>query len=103
MCVTIAYKKCGRWQAMTYEEFQRLLGKAGLNIREFADLVKMNKNSVTNYAKQGVVPSHLAVIAALLGDMAEHHLDFRHTLSQVNIESKKPRGASFAQGSQHSS
>ena len=39
---------------MTYDEFQRQIGKAGLTIREFADLVKMHRNSVTNYAKLGV-------------------------------------------------
>jgi len=32
---------------------------------------------VTNYAKSGEVPSHLAVIAALLGEMAERKIDFR--------------------------
>jgi hypothetical protein len=77
---------------MTYDEFHRQLGKAGLNIREFADLVKMNRNSVTNYAKIGEVPSHLAVIAALLGAMADKKLDFREVLDDIEIEPKKPRG-----------
>jgi hypothetical protein len=78
---------------MTYEEFQRHLGKAGLTIREFAELVKMNRVSLSNYAKKGEVPSHLAVIATLLGEMAERKIDYREVLSRIDIASKKPRGA----------
>ncbi|WP_085277951.1 DNA-binding protein [Pseudogulbenkiania subflava] len=78
---------------MTYDEFHRQLGKAGLSFGEFADLVKMNRNSVTNYGKSGEVPNHLAVIAALLGGMAEQGIDFRSILGAIDIEPKKPRGA----------
>lgn len=77
---------------MTYSEFLRHLGKAGLSVKDFADLVKMNRNSITNCSRQGDVPSHLAVIATLLGEMAEHHVDFRDVLSSIDIEPKKPRG-----------
>jgi len=78
---------------MTYEEFQRQIGKAGLTIRSFAELVKMNRISLSNYGKKGEVPSHLAVIAALLGEMAEHKLDYRSVLTKIDITPKKPRGA----------
>src|SRR6266481_6179349 len=80
-------------RVMTYEEFQRQIGKAGLTIREFADMVKMNRISISNYGKKGEVPSHLAVIAALLGEMAERKIDYRDTLSRIDILPKKPRGA----------
>lgn len=80
-------------RAMTYEEFQRQIGKAGLTIREFADMVKMNRISISNYGKKGEVPTHLAVIAALLGEMAERKIDYRDTLSRIDILPKKPRGA----------
>lgn len=78
---------------MTYEEFSRQLGKAGLTVREFADLIKMHPNSITNCRKKGDVPSHLAVAVALMGEMAERHIDFRNVLSKIEIASKKPRGA----------
>lgn len=52
----------------------------------------MHRNSVTNYAKLGEVPSHLAVIAALLGAMADKKVDFRSILDSIEIEPKKPRG-----------
>lgn len=78
---------------MRYDEFRRQLGKAGLSVKEFADLVKLNRNSVTNYAQSGIVPTHLAVIAALLGEMAERKIDFRDVLSRIEIKPNKPRGA----------
>lgn len=80
-------------RVMTYDEFQRQIGKAGLNIRQFAELVKMNRISLSNYGKKGEVPSHLAVIAALMGEMADRKIEFRDVLSRIDIVPKKPRGA----------
>jgi hypothetical protein len=78
---------------MSYDEFLRQIGKAGLTVREFAELVKMNRISLSNYAKKGEVPSHLAVIAVLVAEMGDQKIDFRAVLSQIAIEPKKPRGA----------
>ncbi|MEN6586130.1 MAG: hypothetical protein ABFE02_08840 [Sulfuricella sp.] len=39
------------------------------------------------------VPSHLAVIATLMGEMADRKIDFREALSRIDIVPKKPRGA----------
>jgi len=77
---------------MTYDEFRRQLGKAGLTVKEFAALIRQSPNSVTNHARQGVVPTHLAIIAALMGDMADNSLDFRETLSRIDAGTCKPRG-----------
>lgn len=79
--------------AMTYDEFKRQLGKAGLSVKSFAELIKQNPNSITNYAAQGDVPPHLAIIAALMGHMADHELDYRVALSQVHFEAAKHRGS----------
>lgn len=81
---------------MTYVEFRRQLGKAGLTIHAFADLLKMNRVSVSNYAKREIVPSHLAVIAALLGEMGERHVDFHKVLGSIEIEPKSVRGGAAA-------
>jgi hypothetical protein len=78
---------------MTYDEFQRQLGKAGVTTREFAELVKMNRVSLSNYAKTGEVPSHLAIIAVLIAEMAEKKMDYRSVLKGIEIAHKKPRGA----------
>ena len=78
---------------MRYEEFLRQLGKAGLSIREFAGLLRMNPNSVSNYGASGEVPDHLAVIAALMGEMSEHRVDFRFVLGRIQFKTKKLRGS----------
>lgn len=78
---------------MIYEEFQRHIGKAGLTITEFAKLIRMNRVSISNMSKRGEVPSHLAVIACLMGEMAESKIDFRSILTTIDIEAKRPRGA----------
>ncbi|MFA7242329.1 MAG: hypothetical protein WC091_19630 [Sulfuricellaceae bacterium] len=78
---------------MTYDEFRRQLGKAGLSVKSFAGLIKQNPNSITNYAAQGEIPPHLAIIATLMADMADHELDFRASLSRIHFEAAKPRGS----------
>ncbi|NUT87566.1 XRE family transcriptional regulator [Pseudomonas corrugata] len=77
---------------MTYEEFRRQLGKAGLSVKAFAELIKQNPNSISNHAVQGGVPSHIAVIAALMAEMAEHGVDYRAALIRIDFSPSKPRG-----------
>lgn len=51
---------------MGYDAFLRDLARASLSIRAFAELIGMNPNSVSNYARSGEVPDKLAIIAALV-------------------------------------
>lgn len=78
---------------MTYDEFKRHVGKSGLTIKAFADLLKLNRASISNHAKSGEVPTHLAVIAVLLAELAERKVNFKEILDNVEIVGKKPRGA----------
>jgi len=80
-------------RAMTYDEFQRQVYKAGLTLIEFAELTKMNRISLSNRRKKGDVPSHWAVTAVLIAEMAERKINFQEILSKIEIEPKKPRGA----------
>lgn len=77
---------------MTYDEFLAELGKAGLSVRAFADLIGMNPNSVSNYASTAEVPRHLAFIAVLLAEMKLHGLNFQPAIERVSANRKKPRG-----------
>lgn len=77
---------------MTYDEFLAELGKAGLSVRAFADMIGMNPNSVSNYAKAGEVPRHLAFIAVLLAEMNVQSVDFHPAIERVITNRKKPRG-----------
>lgn len=81
---------------MTYEEFQRQIGKANLTNVQFAALLKMNRNSLTNYKASGLVPAHIAVIAALMAEMAEKSVDFRPVIARVKVLAKRPRGGGRA-------
>lgn len=74
---------------MPYTEFQRLVGKAGLSIKEFAALLDMKPNSITNYSKQGVVPTHIAVIVALISTMKDEGLDFYPIFEKVKLYSQE--------------
>ncbi len=77
---------------MTYIEFRRQLGKAGLTLKQFAALVKLNCNSLANYATHGEVPAHWAIVAVLMGEMAERKIDFKRILETLDISPKKVRG-----------
>jgi hypothetical protein len=59
---------------MTYGEFQRHIGKAGLKLNEFARLMDMHPNTMTNKRKVGV-PRTLATVAVLIGDLADRGVD----------------------------
>lgn len=77
---------------MTYEEFLRQLGKAGLTVKAFAELLCMNRVSISNLSRKGEVPVHLAVIAALMGEMADSGVDYRPVLSKIKIEHRPAKG-----------
>lgn len=77
---------------MNYDDFQSNIRSAGLTNCEFAKLFKMNKISLSNYARKGSVPSHLAALSILLKVMAENAIDFREPIMQIEISAKKPRG-----------
>ena len=81
---------------MTYDEFIGELGKAGLSVRGFADLLSMRPNSVSNNAKRGEVPSHLAIIAALLAEMHIRGIPYDAVFSRLDLSKKKARGGAAA-------
>lgn len=71
---------------MDYTEFRRHLGKAGLTINEFAALLTVKPSSVSNYSARPPVPIKYALLAVLLGDMADRGIDFRGVLSRYGID-----------------
>ena len=77
---------------MTYAEFLAELDRAGLTVREFASLVQMRPNSVSNYARAREIPAHLAVIAALLSELRAHGLDHQPVFGRLQLAAKRPRG-----------
>lgn len=77
---------------MSYDEFCRWVRFAGLTLGDFARLMHMHRNSMTNLGKAGRVPDHLAVIAILLAELKDRNVDFEPVLARINFTPKKPRG-----------
>ena len=77
---------------MDYEELVRNIGKAGLTIKEFAELIKANPNSITNLSnKEKKVPKNLAIIAMLLGELVDNQIDYKPLFEKLDLESQKAR------------
>ncbi len=83
---------------MKYDELKRNIGKAGLTIKEFSELIKVNSNSITNLSTKKEVPKHLAIIAVLLGELADNGIDYKYLFDKIDIEPQKARhsGSFFA-------
>jgi hypothetical protein len=77
---------------MSYDDFIAELGKAGLSVRSFADLLGMRPNSISNNKKNGEVPGHLAAIAALLAELRLHGISSAPVFARIGTIRKKPRG-----------
>lgn len=77
---------------MSYADFLAILGKCGLTVRAFAELVGMNPNSISNYARKGEVPTHLALISTLISELHSVGADYRTAIEGLEITAKRPRG-----------
>ena len=81
---------------MNYKELIRQLGKAGLNCKEFAELLKVTSNSITNLKTKEIkegkdVPKNLAIISTLLGEMAERGIDYKGIIEKIDFKPQKSR------------
>jgi transcriptional regulator with XRE-family HTH domain len=77
---------------MPYSDFLAELQKAGLSVRAFAELIGMNPNSLSNYARCGELPTHISLIAVLVVGISEMGGDYRQIMSKVPLTPKRPRG-----------
>lgn len=64
-----------------------------MSVRAFAGLIGMNPNSISNYARGGELPTHLAFIAVLVAELEMQGIDYRCVMAKVEIAPKKPRGS----------
>ena len=77
---------------MDYKELVRNIGKAGLTIKEFAELIKANPNSITNLSnKEKKVPKNIAIIAMLLGELVDNKIDYKPLFKRLNLKPQKAR------------
>ncbi len=76
---------------MDYNEFRRNIGKAGLTIKEFAGLLKVKPNSITNLKTKGNVSKNLGIIAVLLGELADNQVPFKNLFEKLDLQEQKAR------------
>ena len=76
---------------MPYGDFLVELRKGGLSVRAFARLIGMNPNSISNYARTGELPTHLALLAVLIVGISEMGGDYRRIMSESGACAKKSR------------
>jgi len=69
---------------MDYQSFKRHLGKGGLKVGDFARLVGVSANSISNYAKKEVVPQTHALLAVCFGELGDSGIDIRKMLSRYD-------------------
>ena len=60
---------------MTYQELQIELLKSGITIKELANLIGMNPNSITNYKNKEVIPLNLAIMLSLITELESYGVD----------------------------
>lgn len=80
---------------MKYEEFRRNLGKAGLTNKQFAKLITLSDKSISNLSGRKEVPNHLAIIALLMGELADNGIGFKEKIDGLDLKKAKPRGKGF--------
>lgn len=71
--------------ALTYSEFRRHLGKAGMTINDFAAYLCVRPSSVSNYAKAGEVPRTYAMLVVLMGEAVDRGVSVVDVLTRYGI------------------
>ncbi len=68
---------------MTYKEFQIALLELDLNIKDFAQILGMNPNSITNYKLKGYMPLQLSIIINLILEMKKNDINYEDIINEA--------------------
>jgi len=68
---------------MTYQEFQIELLKMGFTIKDLANLIGMNPNSITNYKSKDLIPLNLAITLSLIISLKSNGIDPETIINEV--------------------
>lgn len=77
---------------MNYQELKKRICKTGLTIKEFAILLRLNPNTITNLSKKEEMPRNLVIIVSLMVKMEENKLEYLGIFEELNLKENKPRG-----------
>jgi predicted transcriptional regulator len=76
-----------------YKEFKRHLGKAGLTVNSFAELLGVQPSSVSNYAKKNRVPQAYALVATLAGEIVDGGDNLKEILRKHGVANPPADGS----------
>jgi len=68
---------------MTYADLQINLIEMGLSIKDLANLLSMNPNSITNYKSNGMIPINLAITISLISSLKKAGLSPEDIINEV--------------------
>jgi|JI10StandDraft_1071094.scaffolds.fasta_scaffold1370990_2 DNA-binding CsgD family transcriptional regulator len=68
---------------MTYADLQINLIEMGLSIKDLANLLSMNPNSITNYKSNGMIPINLAITISLIASLKKAGLSPEDIINEV--------------------
>lgn len=84
---------------MTYDELAFYIHNSGMSIKEFADLLNMQPNSITNLKKEGTpIPKLLFAVALLVYKVNQLGGNAREALKPFEFEKIKPKRKSDEKG-----
>ena len=88
---------------MKYKDLKHNIRLSGLNITEFASIIKINPKSIFNLSKEEdkEVPKNIAIISTLFAEMAKNNIDFISPLEQITIQKHKSRNVGIFGGNLH--
>lgn len=84
---------------MTYEDLVSYIHSSGMSIKEFAELLNMQPNSITNLKKEGTpIPKLLFAVALLVYKVNQLGGNAREALEPFEFEKIKPKRKSGEEG-----
>lgn len=77
---------------MAYDELAFYIHNSGMSIKEFADLLNMKPNSITNLKKEGIpIPKLLFAVALLVYEVRKLGGNVKKVLEPFEFEKIKPK------------
>jgi hypothetical protein len=68
---------------MDYVTFKDCIRRSGFGIKEFAELIGMNRKSISNYSSRTTVPEHLALIALLMVELEHRDVNIKEIVAKL--------------------
>ena len=74
---------------MNYKELKMNIARAGLTLKEFAELIGMHPTSITNLKKRETIPSKIIIIVLLLVMLVESGVKLDEVKKKIESKIKR--------------